>query len=374
MELMKMSYHRYRKERKTMKYNMKLLLAALTVLSVSLILAIFMSRHSASSVPQPSGNATDVGFLSTVGAPLSLERLTQKASLIVVGRVSELSIVGKISPAPGGKPQLCFATVQSDRVLKGSLTQPTLALKFTTPPSVATVGKGIAPSLYAMFFLSEESPHEYVLADAGFPSVVATKGAPPSQGHALERVVNELAYVLVSPDSPPSDQLEAVTAVGSVDSPAANAALHRALESKDLIVKGQAEAALLRHNDISVLKAVENILLRPPADFPDALVGRLASAIQFGVRDPKAVPALTHLLSVPDPRVRRAAAHALRETHAVAAIGPLSTALNDSDQMVRYDAVVGLAEITGDLTHAPSVDTFKRDENKYLTYWRERVR
>ncbi len=72
--------------------------------------------------------------------------------------------------------------------------------------------------------------------------------------------------------------------------------------------------------------------------------------------------------------MRRAAAHALREIRTDAAKGPLSAALNDSDQMVRYDAVLGLSEINGDFSHAPSVDLFKREERKYLSYWRERAR
>jgi hypothetical protein len=38
--------------------------------------------------------------------------------------------------------------------------------------------------------------------------------------------------------------------------------------------------------------------------------------------------------------------------------------------MVRYDAVLGLSEITGDRSHAPAVDTFKSDEKKYVAYWK----
>jgi HEAT repeat protein len=154
---------------------------------------------------------------------------------------------------------------------------------------------------------------------------------------------------------------------------AVNNILHRALASKDENIKLEAEAGLLRHNDFSVLDQVEGTLLESPAGIPDNSVLLLSSAIRDGIRDAKAVPILARLLSAFDSRVRRAAAHALRETHAASAMGPLSIALNDSDQMVRYDAVLGLSEITGDLSHAPSVDLFKRGESDYLTYWREQT-
>src|SRR6266404_1262552 len=353
-----------------MKFKTSLFLAASTVMCVSLLAIMMCYHHSASTIVQPQSSDTpDATSLATLGAPISLERLTQKASLIIVGRVNELSSVGKISSAPSGKAQVIFATAQSDRVLKGSLAQSSLTLKFVSPPSFATTGKIITPSLYGMFFLIEESPHEYVLADGSFPSVVATKGAPLSQGNALERVINEVAYVLVSPGSSPSDQLQAVTALRSVNSPTANAALRRALGSEDQNVRIQAESGLLRHNDVAVLESLQISLFKPASGIgDDNLI--LSAAIRDGIRDPKAIPILSHLLSAPDNRIRQSAAHALRETHSDAAVVPLSTALNDSDQMVRYDAVLGLSEITGDMAHAPSVDLFKRDPNKYLTYWR----
>jgi len=72
--------------------------------------------------------------------------------------------------------------------------------------------------------------------------------------------------------------------------------------------------------------------------------------------------------------IRRAAAAALRHTQADGAIGPLSMALEDSDREVRYQAVLGLATITGQNEWSPTLDQFEREEQHYLSYWREWVK
>ena len=51
----------------------------------------------------------------------------------------------------------------------------------------------------------------------------------------------------------------------------------------------------------------------------------------------------------------------------------LARALDDSDQQVRYSAVAGLAEITGETKWMPSIPLFKEDESPYLAHWHERV-
>ena len=70
-------------------------------------------------------------------------------------------------------------------------------------------------------------------------------------------------------------------------------------------------------------------------------------------------------------RARRAAASALRHTEADSAIASLLQALEDTDQEVRYQAVLGLATITGETEWGPSLDSFAREEQRYLAHWRQ---
>ena len=46
-------------------------------------------------------------------------------------------------------------------------------------------------------------------------------------------------------------------------------------------------------------------------------------------------------------------------------------ALWDPDREVRYYAVVGLGEITGQNEWTPATDYFAQNEEKFLTHWRE---
>jgi HEAT repeat protein len=83
------------------------------------------------------------------------------------------------------------------------------------------------------------------------------------------------------------------------------------------------------------------------------------------------VPTLATLLKQGDVRVRRAAALALVNTASPSALAPLAQALDDRDHEVRYLAVIGLAEITGQNDWRPSADTFREREADYLSHWEQ---
>jgi HEAT repeat protein len=68
--------------------------------------------------------------------------------------------------------------------------------------------------------------------------------------------------------------------------------------------------------------------------------------------------------------VRESAIHALRTVRSATAIPAFVRALDDRVQFVRYDAVLGLAEVEHNWALAPSVDAFKADEQKYITAWK----
>lgn len=48
----------------------------------------------------------------------------------------------------------------------------------------------------------------------------------------------------------------------------------------------------------------------------------------------------------------------------------LVIALYDESRKVRYQAVIGLAEFTGQDQWGPSVHRFRSDEDAYLDYWK----
>ncbi|MGH9905253.1 MAG: hypothetical protein ACRD8U_06660 [Pyrinomonadaceae bacterium] len=62
---------------------------------------------------------------------------------------------------------------------------------------------------------------------------------------------------------------------------------------------------------------------------------------------------------------------ALRQMRVSEAIDGLVVALEDNDRDVRYEAVVGLAEFTGQSAWGPAIWVFQRDEQTYLAHWIE---
>jgi HEAT repeat protein len=211
----------------------------------------------------------------------------------------------------------------------------------------------------------------YVVLNPYYPFIVASTNAPVARGSDLDRVIAEVAQVFSVSTASLDDRRRAVDVLARVKTASAMAALRVAAKVPDAPVRLRAFAALLRQNDISLLSSVEDILVSPPENIDPGLLRNLAFAIQDGIKNQEAIPVLARLLRASDPQTRRAAASALRHTEAQGAIEPLLTGLEDSDREVRYQAVLGLATITGEGDWGPSLDLFGRDEQRYLTHWRE---
>lgn len=65
------------------------------------------------------------------------------------------------------------------------------------------------------------------------------------------------------------------------------------------------------------------------------------------------------------------AASALSHMEEGKAIPTLAHALNDTDQNVRYRAVMGLSGITLNRKWGPAYAQFKENEQKYLDFWKQ---
>jgi HEAT repeat protein len=118
------------------------------------------------------------------------------------------------------------------------------------------------------------------------------------------------------------------------------------------------------------MDVAERELLQSSAGTGQYLLVNLSVALE-GVKDPKAIPALSRLLNSRYTQTRRSAAYAIRQTGSNDSIKPLTQALYDSDRDVRYQAVMGLTEITKQYSWGPSIDRYHADEQRYLEYWRK---
>src|SRR5947209_7455053 len=302
--------------------------------------------------------------------PLDLAVLTHNADQIIVGQVIAVWEIEHTTVDMQGQPVPAVrmgASLRSDRVLKGLTDQPILNFEFL----VTDFGpyRRVPLKQYGMFFLRLKSPHQYMVSDPYYPFIVASPNSSVSEGDAFNRVVAEVAHVLMLKLSR-NERSQAIEALKNVHIEAATKALRYAANDPDISLRLQAMAALLWQNDIASLGAAVEILLNPPPTAEKWRLMNLAASVE-GIKDPAVIPLLTRLLAAREVSVRRSAASALRHTGANAALQPLVTALKDSDREVRYQAVIGLAEITGESQWGPSIDLFQRNEQRYLTHWRE---
>lgn len=304
---------------------------------------------------------------------LNLRDLVRDADLIAVGQISRVQESGQTSVDEAGRPipaRAMTAILQVSRVVKGPSGETLIPMAFAIPEKPLGYA-GIAVAQFGMFFLRVKSGLGYVVANPYYPFIVASTSAPVARGSDFDRVIGEVAQVLVVPGASPDERRRAIDVLGRVKTQSAIAALRITAKEPDSAVGLRAVAALLRQDDVSVLTSVENVLVSPPGDIDPGLLRDLAFAIQDGIKNQEAIPVLTRLLGARDVQTRRAAASALRHTEVESAVGPLLMALEDDDREVRYQAVLGLATITGQSQWGPALDQFEREEERYLAYWRK---
>ncbi len=303
---------------------------------------------------------------------LDLDKVTADAALIVAGQVLSVQEVTKTTVQVGDRrlsAREMIAELRADRVLKGNAgSSSQLSFHFVVPDEF--IGwRSVTPS-YRVFFLAESSG-EFRIANPYHPSIPAVPDSDTGEGTPIERVITQLGAVLESSNSSSEDKREAVFDLSKTQTPAAVRALRRAAEVTDVNLRLSVAAALLEHGDISMLHFAEDNLLKSNPTTPADLLHNLSFAILMGVRDESSVTELVRLLRATSPETRRAGASALMHTGASSAVGPLLSVIDDSDPMVQYYAVVGLAEITGQTDWRPNTFDFSSDPKKYLDHWRE---
>jgi len=312
-----------------------------------------------------------IGNLSGTPIPsLNLESLATQSDVIAVGEIQDVYPVATQSMEIRGSEvptQILVARMRPDRVLKGPVAE-FLQFRFVLP-QFGMGYRGVTAHSYRVVFL-KRNDDGLELTSPYYPSFPAMPGYQNAGRGPLNSVVAEIAAVLESPGALETARTEAVWALRSATStaPALHALKVAADSDPSTTVKLSSVAALLAHGNMSQLATAEVALGNPSV--PDNLRQNLASAIYEGVRDPAAIPALTRLLATRDVRVRRAAAMALRNTGSADATRGLITALRDVDPEVRYYAVIGLAEITGQTDSRPLQATFLENEELYIGHWK----
>ena len=309
--------------------------------------------------------------------PPDLKELTSAADSVAIVDIGSVVSVGQSQAQIQGitvPVDRFIATARVMRVLKGADTPATIQVRFILPNSNAPVVKyrAVTEGTSRLVFL-KQSGGNYDFADPYYPSVPAsTTDRSTSEPEPLGNVIMAVAAVVQSSGTSAQEKIEAIIALRTARSPSIIPAFRRSLGLPDAAanteLRGYLLAELVSHGDASVLSVIKGILMNPHPGFPDHIVHNLSYALSK-VQDADAGPELATFLSAPKVETRRYAAEGLRNLGAQG-IPALVQAVDNTDESVRYSAVIGLADATGQGDWRPSLDEFRSNQEKYLAYWR----
>ncbi len=301
----------------------------------------------------------------------NIPQMVHDSTLIVIANVEHVRYVGPTETVlngrvfPGGKYQAEATALYS---LKGTSPEQ-FTVEFSIPNGFADYG---SVQLGTRMLFLKNPVSAYVPANPYFPDFPALASPPPeAEGNTItQQVFAELGAVVASPDASPNDRKDVLLwsfAVPQDNKPFLRYLVVGAQNSPDPTVHWWIEAELINRNDVSQFPDVCNALLS--AVVPRDQQRMVLYAIGTRLTNPKALPELTKLVTAPEPEVRAAAVEAVGHVGSSSSLNLLAQALRDPDSQVRYYAIFGLDEITGQPGWGPGPGEYEEHGEKYLQHW-----
>jgi len=320
------------------------------------------------------GSIISSAFAIMVPVP-DVEKLTEQSSSIVVGELTSIQRDIRATTVDFNNRRINVrvqrGTFRIDQVVKGDHQPSSVTVEFAVPDT--PLGWSVPPEhAYGLFFF-KDTGGTLELTDVYHAWVPVPRGISVTADTPLERVVKTLGEAISIPDSSRDMKQIALWFLDFGKSDASTRALRAVITNADPIVGLNAARALIRRGDVSGLEVIKRAFLPGPQSLPNQLEETVPNAIGIGIRDPKSIPDLEELLSSSSRYMRRGIVMALMRTGSPDALSGLYRALADVDAEVRYYGVLGAARITRDAAMTPSMEQFRADEIKYLSYWRERL-
>jgi len=195
--------------------------------------------------------------------------------------------------------------------------------------------------------------------------------SPPAGTSRTQAVVHELEQIILTAD-PGSSMSLVVQATRARAGLQGDLDLH--LLGTPALQYGVRRTAwvsiALAEAKIEVLSEVAPLFAAPATDATEALRSLLIQKLSE-IRTPAARQQLAALSQNARVDLARAAASALRQLHHPAAIPDLIEMLNNADLEVRYQAVMGLAELEPGVEAGPAFEVYRSDESRYLERWKQ---
>jgi hypothetical protein len=304
---------------------------------------------------------------------LSISELVSQSDVVVVADVSGTKPIGLASVSVRGVTLLAqryrVQAVALYRLMGSCPEQFSIELLL---PNTSTGYRSVKLGTRMLFL--KRLGTTYIPANPYYPDFPALPSEPIEfhGNDARELVFAELSAVIASADASSDDKWEVLTqsfAIPDGDKLFVNDLLVGLRSTGDLDLRRRIQAELIGRNDISEFGDVRDALLADTISATQKPV--LLYEIGQRLKNEKAVPGLAQLLQSRDPQVRVASAQALWHIASASSVRILTEALNDQNPDVRYYAIRGLADITGELQWGPSPGEYEEHETKYLSYWRD---
>ena len=299
------------------------------------------------------------------------------ADLIVVATVLEttqaadsLSLVSKEAEAV--HDQLRQAELSVVRTIAGDPFHGRLRVLFLEGKVPSRPWLKLTQGQTVLLFLCSVGESYVPVVPVGAPILTLPEIAPPPAGSSrTQAVAHELEQIILNAD--PKAQLSLIVQASLarvglrsdldhhlLDTPALQEPEKRAAWIAIALAEGKTEA-------LDSVAALFAHLSQPPVDVLWNLIVQKVGEL----RAPTARAQLATLLDSPSVELARAAAVALRQLHDPATVPDLIAALDNADQDVRYQALMGLAELEPAVEAGPSHKLYRSDEARYIGLWKQ---
>jgi hypothetical protein len=315
-----------------------------------------------------------IGCLSSYGElvpSLALKELAAKSDLIASGTVVNSNAVRQvvITIAANSVPATEYkAELQVSNVIKGSADRTSFYFYI---PAHGMGYRGIGNQSQGLFFLLKDAEGNLHPTDPYHPFLDSVDcESAMKQTDPFERILRCILRLATRPTATVDLRTQALRWLDLANPPSKILeGLKPLLKDPSPSISLRAAAILCAHGDESVLEPAVEIVERQAAA-ADQLTARILGLALRSVKQPRSVPFLAQFLARGSPVMRQGAAVGLRNVGVQAGIPPLILALDDSDHQVRFLAILGLVQLSGDYSWSPTEEDFQSDESKYLSHWK----
>jgi hypothetical protein len=305
-----------------------------------------------------------------------LENQMMSADLIVAGKITRVSDssqpVALVSQQAGpAHDQVREAEVAAVRTVAGKHDGGLLRVFFLAGKVPSRPWMQLSTGETVLLFLRRINEAYVPYAPEGDLVHTLSNIAPPAAGASRrEALASDLEQTILIAD--PNSQLNVI-----VEASVARARLREAINLqlldtpalRDPVRRAAWVAIALAQGQVQVVGELPKLFENPPP--PPANVLWSLVAQRLGELSAQVAPSqLAALLQSVNQELSRAAAVALRQLHNSAAVPYLIDALNHPDQNIRYQAIMGLAELEPGVGPGPAYGLYQSHESEYIERWR----